>query len=76
LFTHFDEFRGEASLTTWSSRIAINEALGRVRKVCIDNEVAYHKAVDSELETTLIAWRRWSRGKRVKSPITVDSTRT
>jgi RNA polymerase sigma-70 factor, ECF subfamily len=32
LFTHLDEFRGEASLTTWLSRIAINEALGRVRK--------------------------------------------
>jgi RNA polymerase sigma-70 factor (ECF subfamily) len=32
LFTHLDEFRGESSLTTWLSRIAINEALGRVRK--------------------------------------------
>ncbi len=32
LFTHLDEFRGDASLTTWLSRIAINEALGRVRK--------------------------------------------
>src|SRR5437660_12249177 len=32
LFTHLDEFRGESSLTTWLSRIAINEALGRLRK--------------------------------------------
>lgn len=32
LFTHLDEFRGESSLTTWLSRICINEALGRVRK--------------------------------------------
>jgi len=32
LFTHLDEFRGESSLSTWLSRIAINEALGRVRK--------------------------------------------
>src|SRR5262249_41626511 len=32
LFTHLEEFRGEASLTTWLSRITINEALGRVRK--------------------------------------------
>jgi RNA polymerase sigma-70 factor (ECF subfamily) len=32
LFTHLGEFRGESSLSTWLSRIAINEALGRVRK--------------------------------------------
>jgi RNA polymerase sigma-70 factor (ECF subfamily) len=32
LFTHLEEFRGESSLTTWLSRIAINEALGRARK--------------------------------------------
>jgi len=30
-FTHLDGFRGEAGLSTWLSRIAINEALGRVR---------------------------------------------
>ncbi len=32
LFTHLDEFRGDSTLTTWLSRIAINEALGRIRK--------------------------------------------
>lgn len=32
LFTHLGEFRGESSLSTWLSRIAINEALGRVRR--------------------------------------------
>ncbi|MDQ6438213.1 RNA polymerase sigma factor [Mesorhizobium sp. LHD-90] len=31
-FTHLDGFRGQASLSTWLSRIAINEALGRLRK--------------------------------------------
>jgi RNA polymerase sigma-70 factor, ECF subfamily len=31
-FTHLDGFRGESGLSTWLSRIAINEALGRVRK--------------------------------------------
>ena len=31
-FTHLDEFRGEASLSTWLSRIAMNEALGRLRR--------------------------------------------
>lgn len=30
-FTHLADFRGDASLSTWLSRIAINEALGRVR---------------------------------------------
>jgi RNA polymerase sigma-70 factor (ECF subfamily) len=30
-FTHLDGFKGESALSTWLSRIAINEALGRVR---------------------------------------------
>lgn len=30
-FTHLDGFRGESSLSTWLSRIVINEALGRLR---------------------------------------------
>jgi RNA polymerase sigma-70 factor (ECF subfamily) len=30
-FTHLESFRGESSLATWLSRIAINEALGRRR---------------------------------------------
>src|SRR5215813_8212564 len=30
-FTHLDGFRGESGLSTWLSRIAINDALGRVR---------------------------------------------
>jgi RNA polymerase sigma-70 factor, ECF subfamily len=32
LFTSLGEFRGQSALTTWLSRIAINEALGRLRK--------------------------------------------
>src|SRR3977135_4385263 len=31
-FTHLDGFRGDSSLATWLARIAINEALGRVRR--------------------------------------------
>ncbi|NTJ68494.1 RNA polymerase sigma factor [Agrobacterium rhizogenes] len=31
-FTHLDAFRDEAQLSTWLTRIALNEALGRVRR--------------------------------------------
>jgi RNA polymerase sigma-70 factor, ECF subfamily len=31
-FTHLESFRGDSSLSTWLSRIAINEALGRLRR--------------------------------------------
>ncbi|SFH67344.1 RNA polymerase sigma factor [Bradyrhizobium sp. Gha] len=31
-FTHLNEFRGDSSLSTWLSRITINEALGRLRR--------------------------------------------
>jgi RNA polymerase sigma-70 factor (ECF subfamily) len=31
-FTHLESFRGDASLATWLSRIAMNEALGRLRR--------------------------------------------
>ena len=31
-FTHLESFRGDFSLSTWLSRIAMNEALGRLRR--------------------------------------------
>ncbi len=31
-FSHLDQFRGKSSLSTWLSRIAMNEALGRLRR--------------------------------------------
>ncbi|MGF9758745.1 RNA polymerase sigma factor [Microvirga sp. 0TCS3.31] len=31
-FTHLDGFRGEAQLSTWLTRITLNEALGRLRR--------------------------------------------
>ena len=31
-FTRLEDFRGESSLSTWLSRIAINESLGRLRR--------------------------------------------
>jgi RNA polymerase sigma-70 factor (ECF subfamily) len=33
-FTHLDQFRGDASLSTWLARITMNEALGRLRREC------------------------------------------
>ena len=31
-FTHLDSFRGESAISTWLTRIVLNEALGRVRR--------------------------------------------
>src|SRR6201995_82763 len=31
-FTHLEGFRGDSSLATWLARIAMNEALGRLRR--------------------------------------------
>src|SRR5712671_5152925 len=31
-FTHLESFRGDSSLATWLGRIAMNEALGRLRR--------------------------------------------
>jgi RNA polymerase sigma-70 factor (ECF subfamily) len=31
-FTHLEKFRGDSSLATWLARIAMNEALGRLRR--------------------------------------------
>ncbi|MEN3142650.1 RNA polymerase sigma factor [Ochrobactrum sp. WV_118_8] len=42
-FRSLDRFRGQSSLTTWLSRIAIHEALGRLRKT---------RKVEKLLETT------------------------
>lgn len=35
-FTHLDSFRGEAQFSTWLTRIAVNEAMGRVRRRRVD----------------------------------------
>ena len=37
-FTHLDSFRGDSSLATWLSRIAMNEALGRLRSQRLTTE--------------------------------------
>src|SRR5215831_6755179 len=39
-FTRLEVFRGESSLSTWLSKIAINEALGRLRRARPDVDLA------------------------------------
>jgi RNA polymerase sigma-70 factor (ECF subfamily) len=39
-FTHLADFRGDASLSTWLARIAMNEALGRLRRARSDAELS------------------------------------
>src|SRR5215471_7132064 len=41
-FTHLAEFRGDSTLSTWLSRIAINEALGRLRRDRPRSELGLH----------------------------------
>jgi RNA polymerase sigma-70 factor (ECF subfamily) len=49
-FTRLEDFRGESGLSTWLSRIAINEALGRLRRQRVDlSSLPQHK-----LEATII----------------------
>jgi len=39
-FTHLADFRGDSSLSTWLSRIAMNEALGRLRRERLSIELS------------------------------------
>jgi RNA polymerase sigma-70 factor (ECF subfamily) len=50
-FTHLAEFRGTSSLSTWLSRIAINEALGRLRRERPRSELRLqsHGGIDAEI---------------------------
>ena len=49
-FTHLDGFRGESSLSTWLSRIVMNEALGRLRGRRPTVDPARHEAKGPEAE--------------------------
>ena len=51
-FTHLDGFRGESGLSTWLSRIAINEALGRLRKAT--PQVEWSALPETMLEAQII----------------------
>lgn len=50
-FTRLTEFRGDSSLSTWLSRIAINEALGRLRRQrpSIELSTLQPDAVDAQI---------------------------
>jgi RNA polymerase sigma-70 factor (ECF subfamily) len=64
-FTHLSEFRAEARLSTWLTRIALNEALGRrrQRRPMVDVKIiegmaapfSAHKADPTPEETTALA---------------------
>lgn len=54
-FTHLDGFRGDALISTWLTRIAVNEALGRLRQrqPAIDFETLDEAKVDARWEATM-----------------------
>jgi RNA polymerase sigma-70 factor (ECF subfamily) len=48
-FRNLDTFRGDSALSTWLSRIVINEALGRLRKARREGKVTDLDAVRAEI---------------------------
>jgi RNA polymerase sigma-70 factor (ECF subfamily) len=50
-FTHLDDFRGDSSLSTWLPRIAMNEALGRLRRARPSVELSSlpHGALEAQI---------------------------
>ncbi|MBM1173506.1 RNA polymerase sigma factor [Microvirga arabica] len=53
-FTHLDGFRGEAQLSTWLTRIALNEALGRLRRRRLTVALKDIDAIDDQGEARVI----------------------
>jgi RNA polymerase sigma-70 factor, ECF subfamily len=48
-YEHIDQFRGQSRFSTWLMRIAMNEALGRVRKRrCEDRRLSYQDSQADE----------------------------
>ncbi len=49
--THLDSFRGESSLSTWLSRIAMNEAMGRLRgrRPSLDLDSLPHESLAAQI---------------------------
>lgn len=53
-FTHLDSFRGEARLSTWLTRIALNEALGRMRDRRPTTDLKHLDAINEQGEARVI----------------------
>jgi RNA polymerase sigma-70 factor, ECF subfamily len=53
-FTHMESFRGDARLSTWLTRIAINEALGRLRQRRPTADLDEIDAMDEQGEARVI----------------------
>jgi RNA polymerase sigma-70 factor (ECF subfamily) len=53
-FTHLDGFRSEARLSTWLTRIAVNEALGRLRRRRFNVSLNGIDAIDEQGEARVI----------------------
>lgn len=51
-FTHFDKFRGDAALSTWLARIAVNESYGRLRRRKRNAEVVTLDSVRADTPST------------------------
>src|SRR5258707_10467003 len=57
-FTHLQDFRGDSSLATWLGRIAINEALGRLRRQ--RPNVEWTSLPPGTLEAQIIQFPLWA----------------
>lgn len=53
-FSHLSEFRGEARLSTWLTRVVLNEALGRLRKRRPMLDLKDVDAIDEQGEARII----------------------
>jgi len=53
-FTHLDGFRGEARLSTWLTRIVLNEALGRLRQRRASVDLKQVDSIDDTGEARVI----------------------
>ncbi|MCB8819298.1 RNA polymerase sigma factor [Microvirga rosea] len=53
-FAHLDQFRGEARLSTWLTRITLNEALGRLRQRRPSVDLAAIDSISDQGETRVI----------------------
>ncbi len=58
-FEHLDEFRGDSRFYSWLVRIAVNEALMKLRRGRADKSVPIEDAVDGQGEIITREVREW-----------------